>query len=1081
MTVGIADHVPRVLIVDDEPNNCRLLELMLASEGFVLQIAASGPEALALVALEPPDLILLDVMMPGMDGYAVAAAIKGKVATKTIPIIMVTVRDDREARMLGLRAGAEDFLSKPVDRAELCVRVRNLLRLKAYGDYHDKYGQLLESEVGSRTLELIDSQARYRRIVDTASEGVWEIDAQSVTTFVNTRMAAMLGYEVQELIGHSPSDLLYEEGVHELVTNVQRMSAGLPVAQVEVRFRRKDDTTLWTLLETSPILDSAGQFAGALAMAMDITARKSTEAAQQEAELRFRRLSESGIIGVIVTDKSGALLEANETFLELLGYARADVEAHRLNWRALTPPDDKGHPGFAVQLQNDGVLAPWEKEYLRKDGTRVPVLVGVATLDDDRNITVVTDLTEGRRAKERKAAVMSSALDAVVVMDEAGLIVEFNPAAERMFGYAKAEVLGRQLSDLVIPPRARLDHEQGVEHYLDPSTDPVLGMRSELTALRRDGLTFPVELSIARMGSRTPTSFVGFIRDISERRIAERLLLERMQVAALGADVGAALTTGETLREILQRCAHAIVTHLGVAIARIWTFNVSPQRLDLQASAGLLTAVDRASSDPSVRTFDIEHLARGQQPYVSNDLQNDSLVLDHEWARRERLQSFAEYPLLVDGELVGVIAMFAQQPLTDVALKALASIADTIAIRIRGKLAEQANIGLEEQLRQSQKMEAVGRLAGGVAHDFNNLLSVILGYADFAIEDLDAGDPLRGDIEEIRHAGLRAAELTRQLLMFSRQQVVEPKVLDLNDVLARMGKMLQRIVGEDVTLTTVPAASLDRVRVDPGSIEQVIMNLVINARDAMPTGGNLTLETANVTLDEHYVTSHHGAIAGPHVMVSVTDTGTGMDKATMARMFEPFFTTKEKGKGTGLGLSTVFGITQQCGGTVWVYSEPGIGTTFKVYLPQIDAMSDAVQPARDAVLRRGTETVLLVEDEDQVRDVARGILKRSGYTVLEARNAGEALLLCERHTTPIDLLLSDVVMPGMSGPELAKRLAEARPEMKVLCMSGYTDDAAVRHGVIGAHFAYIQKPLTVDTLTRKVREVLECSKRPDGR
>ncbi|MEO8842014.1 MAG: PAS domain S-box protein, partial [Kofleriaceae bacterium] len=1047
----IADHTPRVLIVDDEPKNCRLLELMLASEGLVLQTAVNGPEALALVALEPPDLILLDVMMPGMDGYAVATAIKGNLATKTIPIIMVTVRDDRDAKMLGLRAGAEDFLSKPVDRAELCVRVRNLLRLKAYADYHDKYGQLLETEVGSRTLELIDSEARYRRIVDTAGEGVWEIDAQGMTTFVNARMAMMLGYEVLELIGQTPTALLYEEGIRDFVANLEQMRANHP-QQLEVRFRRKDGTTLWVLLGMSPILDSAGRFAGSLAMAMDITARKATEVAQREAELRFRRLAESGIIGVIVADKSGTLVEANDTFLDLLGYPRDDLEARRLNWRTLTPPDDEGHPGFADPLQNHQVLTPWEKEYLRKDGTRVPVLVGVATLDADRNITVVTDLTEGKRNKERKVAVMNSALDAVVLMDAAGLIVEFNPAAARMFGYEKAEVLGRQLSDLVVPARERRANEQGVENYLDPA-DMAVGMRSELMALRRDGFAFPVELSIARMGSRTPTSFVGFIRDISERRLAERRLVERMEVTALGADVGAALTTGETLSEILQPCAQAIVTHLGVALARLWTFTAT-KRLDLLASAGFVTAVDRAASDPSARKFDIEHLVRSHQPYVSNDLENDPLVLDHAWARLERLRSFAGYPLLVDGELVGVVATFSRQPLTDVALTALAAIADTIAIRVRGKLAEETNTRLEEQLRQSQKMDAVGRLAGGVAHDFNNLLSVILSYADFAIEDLDAGDPMRADIEQIRHAGLRAADLTRQLLTFSRQQVVEPKVLDLNDVLARMDKMLQRIVGEDVTLTTVPAATLGRVRVDPGSIEQVIMNLVVNARDAMPTGGQLTLETENVKLDEHDVMSHHGATAGPHVMLSVTDTGTGMDKATLARIFEPFFTTKEKGKGTGLGLSTVFGITQQSGGTIWVYSEPGIGTTFKVYLPEVDAISDVAQTSRDHSLRRGTETVLLVEDEDQVRDVARGILKRSGYTVLEARNAGEALLLCERHPTPIDLLLSDVVMPGMSGPELAKRLAEARPEMKVLCMSGYTDDAAVRHGVIDSHFAY---------------------------
>ncbi len=382
---------------------------------------------------------------------------------------------------------------------------------------------------------------------------------------------------------------------------------------------------------------------------------------------------------------------------------------------------------------------------------------------------------------------------------------------------------------------------------------------------------------------------------------------------------------------------------------------------------------------------------------------------------------------------------------------------------------------LEGQLRQAQKMEAVGQLAGGVAHDFNNLLSVVLGYSDMMLADLAPGDPVRGDVEEIRRAGTRASDLTRQLLMFSRQQVVAPRVLDLNDVLASVDTMLRRLLGEDVDFTLVPGASLGHVRADPGSIEQVIVNLAVNARDAMPVGGKLTIGTANVVLDEEYATVHHGVSPGAYVMLSVSDTGCGMDKATLARIFEPFFTTKAKGKGTGLGLATAFGIVQQSGGTIWVYSEVGLGTTFKIYLPRIDEDVDDSRPSVVPTTLRGTETILLVEDEDQVRDVARGILLRHGYAVIEARSAGEAILLSEQEAGPIHLLLSDVVMPQMSGPALAKRLALSRPQMKVLCMSGYTDDAAIRHGVIEAEFAYLQKPLTVEVLTRRVRDVLDSS------
>jgi two-component system cell cycle sensor histidine kinase/response regulator CckA len=389
------------------------------------------------------------------------------------------------------------------------------------------------------------------------------------------------------------------------------------------------------------------------------------------------------------------------------------------------------------------------------------------------------------------------------------------------------------------------------------------------------------------------------------------------------------------------------------------------------------------------------------------------------------------------------------------------------------KRAEKALQETERQLRHAQKMEAVGMLAGGIAHDFNNILTVILSYGELLLGELTPGEPMHDDMSEICKAGRRAADLTRQLLMFSRQQVVEPKVLDLNDVLAGVDKMLQRILGADVELVSLPKSPLGRVCVDPGSIEQVIMNLVVNARDAMPTGGKLTIETANVVLDEAFVRAHHGAEPGPHVMLGVADTGVGMDPATAARIFEPFFTTKDRGKGTGLGLSTVFGIVQQSGGSVWVYSELGKGTTFKVYLPCVDAPIDSVRAAPTPTDLRGCETILLVEDDDQVRAVALAILRKSGYHVIEARHANEALLCSERHPDTIDLLLTDVVMPQMSGPELAKRLAGARPKMKVLCMSGYTDDSIVRHGVLEARLAFLQKPITPHTLTARVRDVLD--------
>ena len=381
---------------------------------------------------------------------------------------------------------------------------------------------------------------------------------------------------------------------------------------------------------------------------------------------------------------------------------------------------------------------------------------------------------------------------------------------------------------------------------------------------------------------------------------------------------------------------------------------------------------------------------------------------------------------------------------------------------------------LESQFRQAQRLEAVGRLAGGVAHDFNNILTAITGYSDLLLSDLPPGDPKRGDVEEIRAAAARAASLTRQLLAFSRKQVLRTRVLDLNALLRTLERMLQRLIGEDVRLETALAPDLGAVRADPGQIEQIIMNLAVNARDAMPSGGRLTIETANVVLDEGHARQHPGAAAGPHVLLAVSDTGVGMDEDTRAHLFEPFFTTKEQGKGTGLGLATVYGIVKQSGGHVWAYSEPGHGATFKIYLPRVDeAPEPLIPPPADRGAGGGTETILLAEDDRAVREIAAETLGHRGYRVLRAPEGQTALELARAHDGPIHLLVTDIVMPGMTGRDLAEALLAARAATRVLYVSGYTDDAVVRHGVLQAGLPYLQKPFTPDDLARKVREVLD--------
>lgn len=389
------------------------------------------------------------------------------------------------------------------------------------------------------------------------------------------------------------------------------------------------------------------------------------------------------------------------------------------------------------------------------------------------------------------------------------------------------------------------------------------------------------------------------------------------------------------------------------------------------------------------------------------------------------------------------------------------------------KRAEAALTVMESQLRHSQKMEAIGRLSGGIAHEFNNVLSVILTYSSVILGDLKTSDPLREDLQEIQKAGERAAQLTRQLLAFSRQQVLERKSICLSGVVLGVEKMLARVVGESIQLEVRTEKGLHRIFADEGQLEQILMNLLINAKDAMPQGGRITLETANIHLSGDYISSHLGATEGDYAMLAVSDTGTGMDKETQARIFEPFFTTKDKACGTGLGLSTVYGIVRQSQGQIWVYSEPGKGTTFKLYFPKHLEEAERVPQAHlDLTQLTGSETILLVEDDEPVRMAAKGILRRGGYNVLETRNAGEALLTCEKYPARIDLLLTDVVMPMMSGTELAKRLKALRPAMKALCMSGYTDEAVLQHGVIDSGVAFLQKPLTPDRLLTKVRTVL---------
>jgi two-component system, cell cycle sensor histidine kinase and response regulator CckA len=818
-------------------------------------------------------------------------------------------------------------------------------------------------------------------------------------------------------------------------------------------------------------------------------------------------------------------------------------------------------------------------------------------MDDPTNEHLATTIGQLRQRiadLEASAAVLDSVLDCIITMDADGKVIGFNAASERTFGYAKAEAIGRTLADLIIPPPLRDAHAAGLARYLATGQGQLLGKLTEITAMRSDGSEIPVELAITAILSDRAPIFTGVLRDITERSRADEAIRQRAQLSALGAAVGLSLTSTDSLACALQQCAEALVTHMEAAFARIWTVNEREGVLELQASAGLYTHLNGPHGRVPLGHFKIGRIARDRKPHLINTVIGDPQVSDQDWARREGMVAFAGHPLIVDGRVVGVMALFARHALSDAVISAMAPVADHLALgierhrsadalrtaeeRMRFAL-EAAGVGiwdmdyttgvhrwseilesqyglqpgtfggtfeafverihpddresmietigkavksgadfstqhrsiwpdgtvrwlsgagrvrlgehgepvravgitqdvterhnLEEHYRQAQKMEAVGRLAGGVAHDFNNLLTVILGYCELLLADLDPGDPLHADMAEIHNAGTRAAGLTRQLLAFSRKQIVEPAPLDLNAVIIDIRPMLGRLIREDVKVMLVLRPELAPMTADRGQVEQIVMNLAVNAQDAMPKGGTLTIETANVEFNEHYAKVHVGVKAGDYVALTVTDTGTGITPEVQARLFEPFFTTKEVGRGTGLGLATVHAIVTRSGGSVNVYSEVGRGTSFKVYFPRADAAEMVAEvPSIVARPHAGDETVLVVEDADGLRELTKRLLQRQGYTVLVAENADEAFQLFEQNRS-IDVVLTDVVMPGGSGPDLTSKLVERRPGLKVIYMSGYTDEAIVQHGILKPGIAFLHKPFTSEALGRKIREVLD--------
>jgi len=683
------------------------------------------------------------------------------------------------------------------------------------------------------------------------------------------------------------------------------------------------------------------------------------------------------------------------------------------------------------------------------------------------------------QSQERNRAIVDTAYDGVITLDSTGIVTDWNVQATAIFGWPREEMLGRVFSETIICDQDRQVYEQGISEFLRTGTGAILNRRIEIVTRHRDGREIPVELAVSSAKIGEAYIFSAFIRDITDRRRAEHRLASQYAVTRV-------LSEATTLEEAVPKIIQAIGESLEWDLGLFWRVDKRAEMLRCfdQWTAPSIQA-DPFTSDAWQRVFrrgeDLPGRiwANGKSVWVV-DVTMDSDCVRGPQARHVGFHGAFGLPILIGGEIEGIIEFFSRQVrqpddellrmVEDIGLK-IGQFGDRA--RTEGVLQE-----TEAQLRQAQKMEAVGRLAGGMAHDFNNLLTVIRGYSELLLGRMAPTDDKRKDVEEVKKAADRASGLTRQLLAFSRRQFVAAKVLDLNALVANMDGMLRRLIGEDIIeLNTELDSTVGAIKADPGQVEQVIMNLVVNARDAMPKGGRLTVETRNVTIEDEVRLDAVGVAPGSYVLLAVRDNGHGMDAETRSHIFEPFFTTKEKGKGTGLGLSTVYGIVKQSGGSVTLESVPGRGTTFRIYFPRVEQEVPGLTGAVDATGQvRGRETILLVEDEPAVRGLVHETLRLHGYTVLEARHGIEALLTSAKYGGPIHLLLTDVVMPQMSGPEVAEKLLSVRPEIKVLYMSGYPDHPVFDRGDVSRETGFLPKPFSPHVLVQKVREVLTTAK-----
>jgi PAS domain S-box-containing protein len=956
----------------------------------------------------------------------------------TLPEDWPTVEGSIGKRM----RGEEDFIHYEFRVVTKSQEIRNVEVFGSRTIYQGRpavLGIMLDITDRKRIEEqLLNAAQQWRATFDGISDIVCLLDQEGKIIKCNKAMTDLLGKPFSEIINRTHLEIL-----HGAPTPIEEC----PVERLWKTHRRETDILLindrWFSIAVDPLLEEAGRLIGAVHIMSDVTERKRAEEAIRGSEKRYKQVIENAVDIIYTTDANGNFTHANPAALTTTGYSLEELQ--RFNYLDLILPEhrDKVSKIYISQFRERQAATYVEFPFFNKSGD-VLWFGQNASLVIEREKPVgfhiiARDITERKRveqalreSEDRYRALYDRSLDCVFVLDFDGKFVDANQAALALLGYDRTDISSVNLASL-------LDERDLSKALQDMNEMIQTGFQKEITEYglkRKDGGIVYVETQssvIYRDGK--PHSIQGIARDITERKRAEealrhseeryRNIVESIQDGYFENDLAGNLTFVNDI----------ICKHLGYTKEELIGFNYMKYASEENSKELYRHFSELYRTGHPIKPFMVEYMRKDRSRMIAEI--SVSLIRDSE------------------GKPIG-----------------FRGISRDVTER---KREEEEKLSLQEQLRQSQKMEAIGQLAGGVAHDFNNLLTVIKGYSQLSFLDLKEDNPVWGNIQEIDKATQRATDLTRQLLAFSRRQILNPKVLDLNALLKDLEKMLHRLIGEDVELVTLLSGDLGKVKVDPSQIEQVIFNLAVNARDAMPSGGKLAIETANAELDEEYAHAHVSVTPGRYVRLSVSDTGSGMTREVKEKIFDPFFTTKEKGKGTGLGLSMVYGIVKQSNGNIEVYSEPGRGTTFKIYLPRVEEELDTLhgQDETDS-LPRGSETVLLVEDEELVRDLATRLLEQQGYRVLKAANGQKALLVAKEYVgETIHLLLADIVMPQMGGKELADWLKISRPNVRVLYTSGYADTAIVHHGVLDPGTHFLQKPFSLKTLSHKVREVLD--------